>query len=473
MKQFFGKRDGRSAYILLFVLTLLFTWLNKDHFFFWDNVMQLSAPSNWYLDTRFGGLFVPDDIATGHPPLIPIYLALVWSFFGRTLLVSHLAMFPFRFGVLFQLYRLLEKAGVRKEQQRAVFLLVVVDAVFLSQFSLITFELPSLFFFLLLVNSLFTNNRIIQAIGFTFLCLTSLRGAIAGGGFILFSLIEKMRNKEVSYSHILKPYLPGVSVFAVFLMLFYLDKGWLVNNVNSGRWSGYASLVDLKGFLRNIIILFWRLGDYGNFIIWLIPLAALVKWYKTRSGPGAFLERIGLLAVIQIVVLLPFTVTLNNPFGHRYFLPVFVLMIIFAGVWILTFAGRKTVIYLIVMFTLATGNLWIYPLNISQGWDSTAAHWGYYKARREMVTLIRERYGNDVPVGTYFPNIESSRWIDLSEDGVEFREAETETDKLIFYSTIFNVSDEDIEALENRAVWKEVASSQSGLIRCTLYERIN
>jgi len=95
------KRVNRT--ILFIMISLGFTLLNANKFFFWDSISQISIPANWYYDNNFRYFFVPDAYATGHPTFVGMYIALLWNVFGKSLLISHLAMFPFIFGILFQL----------------------------------------------------------------------------------------------------------------------------------------------------------------------------------------------------------------------------------------------------------------------------------------------------------------------------------------------------------------------------------
>ena len=107
--------DSKAARFTLFVITaLLFTLLHSNKFFFWDSIAQVSIPANWYYDHNFRYFFVPDEYATGHPTFVGMYIALLWKVFGRSLVVSHLAMLPFITGIMIQLYSYIKSSGSNK-----------------------------------------------------------------------------------------------------------------------------------------------------------------------------------------------------------------------------------------------------------------------------------------------------------------------------------------------------------------------
>jgi hypothetical protein len=72
--------DNRTARTILFIgVSLGFTLLHANKFFFWDSISQISIPANWYYDNNFMYFFVPDEFATGHLtfPLVIAFTALV------------------------------------------------------------------------------------------------------------------------------------------------------------------------------------------------------------------------------------------------------------------------------------------------------------------------------------------------------------------------------------------------------------
>jgi hypothetical protein len=65
---------------------------------------------------------------------------------------------------------------------------------------------------------------------------------------------------------------------------------------------------------------------------------------------------------------------------------------------------------------IVSGNFWIYPTRISQGWDSTLAHLPYYELRQEALHYLDQQQIPYADVETFFPNTAPLNLIDLSND---------------------------------------------------------
>ena len=133
--KFIDKRIYRA--ILFIGISLGFTLLHANKFFFWDTISQISIPANWYYDNNFRYFFIPDAYATGHPTFIGMYIALLWKVFGKNLLISHLAMVPFIFGILFQLDSYLRDSGKDKFTFLLIFIIVLCDSTLVTQMSMV------------------------------------------------------------------------------------------------------------------------------------------------------------------------------------------------------------------------------------------------------------------------------------------------------------------------------------------------
>ncbi len=456
---------------ILFFFALAFTLTTSGGFFFWDNVIQISAPANWYYENNFSSLFAPDNIATGHPPLIGLYLAAAWKIFGRSILISHLAMLPFTFGVLAQIYILAKLTSLSRAERWLVLLIILADPTLLSQLSLVTFEVPQMFFFLLTINSVLRKRRLLQGTGFMLLILTSLRGTICGGGIVLYIILYEWKSGFKYILKELKYFLPGIFVFLLFISSFYLNKGWVVHNSVSQRWEGMASFEDIRGIARNVLILVWRLIDFGRIGIWVTLFLILYRAINKGSKLDEIQNKILILGGSQLAVMALFTIPFSNTLGHRYFLPVIVLASLFVGVYVIKTLQRYAIILLFNLLLLIAGSLLIYPDHIAQGWDSTPAHWGYYGARKEMIEIITQKYQIDEKIGTFYPNIESPKYIDLEERQPLFKAADISSDQLIFYSNVFNIDDATLNELFSSGRWVKSEEVINRRIRCILFSR--
>jgi hypothetical protein len=464
---------NKYFWILLSVTsaTVIFVFSKSRFGFFWDNVMQLSVPANWYFDNNFSSLLVPDEIATGHPPAVSLYLALWWKMLGRTLFVSHLAFAPFIFGIILQLIKFIRLTGSFSRDSFLILLLLLVDPTLLSQMSLLTFELPMLFFFLLCINSIIDSRFGLLAISFALLCITSLRGTMCGLGVILFALTyNKLIIKRISLNYLIA-FLPGLFLFSLFILWFYIEKGWIIHNTVSLRWPGSSEAATISGIFRNAGIFAWRLVDFGRIGIWLFLLIVFIK--NGLKGLIQDKNRIILLSIIatQAAVFVPILITSGNPVAHRYLLPIIIPVTIFAGS-IINDSFRRRALYIIVLGVLVSGNFWVYPERIAQGWDATPAHWPYYKLRSEMQQYIILENIPSEEVGSFFPFNFSVFDTDLTGARVATKPAEIDRDKFIVYSNVFNVDDEIIDELFRSGNWIARKKIRYGSVYISLYQRI-
>ena len=465
-------RNKKHWFLLLAIsATILFVLLKSGYGFFWDNVMQLSVPANWYYDNNFSSLLVPDEIATGHQPTVSLYLALWWKLLGRTLFVSHIAFAPFIFGIIWQLMKFIRSTGSVYRGSGLILLLLLVDPTLLSQLSLLTFELPLIFFFLLCINSIIDSRYGLLAISFALLSIISLRGTICGFGVILFALTY---NKAILREPSLKRFiyfLPGLILFSLFIMWFYIEKGWVIHNSVSLRWPDSSAVASISGIFRNAGIFVWRLVDFGRVGIWLFLMIVFIT-----KGLKVFIQddnRIALLLIIatQAAVFMPIILTSGNPLAHRYLLPIIIPVTILAGS-IINAQFRRKALYIIILAVLISGNFWVYPEKIAQGWDATPAHWPYYNLRNEMQQyLIHENIPTE-DVGSFFPFNFSKFETDLTGSKVTTKQADKEEDEYIIYSNVFNVDDQTIDELMSSGKWRTRRKISSGLVYMSLYQRI-
>src|SRR6056297_623499 len=115
------QKNSLSITILL-VLSVIWAFLHCDKYFFWDNIVQLSVPANWYFENGISKFFLPDEITTGHPKFAGLYLSLIWKIFGKNIAVSHWALSPFVYGLVYQLFMFI-KTYVARNQREAIIIL--------------------------------------------------------------------------------------------------------------------------------------------------------------------------------------------------------------------------------------------------------------------------------------------------------------------------------------------------------------
>lgn len=115
-----------------------------------------------------------------------------------------------------------------------------------------------------------------------------------------------------------------------------------------------------------------------------------------------------------------------------------------------------------------TGNCWIYPKKIAQGWDATLAHLPYYSLRTKMINFIKQEEIPFAEIGTVFPNVGSFELYELKGEQEGFVKKNFEENNYIFYSNVFNdFSDEELEELDTN--WQVIQSYKSLGIEVILY----
>ena len=159
--------------------------------------------------------------------------------------------------------------------------------------------------------------------------------------------------------------------------------------------------------------------------------------------------------------------------GHRYLLPIYIIIDCLILYLIYKYVERqklKTAFFTICFLGLLSGNLWVYPKKISQGWDSTLAHLPYYELRTQMIDFIKKEKIPLEEIGSAFPNLLSLSYIDLNESEKHFAEKDLSKQEYIFYSNIFNYfTDDEIDDLEqNWTMLKEIKKLNVSLI---LYQK--
>jgi hypothetical protein len=132
---FFRSRRNLPLAICVFVVLALF-FSTMQNSFFWDTVQLGSKHASFYFEADFASLLLPENIDSGHIPFFGMYIALAWKIFGRSLLVSHLAMLPFVLGIVWQLYRVSNLFQIRFPALAV--LLVALDPTLLAQITLVS-----------------------------------------------------------------------------------------------------------------------------------------------------------------------------------------------------------------------------------------------------------------------------------------------------------------------------------------------
>lgn len=461
-----------NSILLVFTAILILGTLKNP--FYWDNTIQISVPANWYYQTNFKSFYLPDSIATGHPTFVGMYFAFLWKLFGRSLAICHLGMFPFVFGLLLQLHKFLRNINITNDVKVIIILgFILLDTTFLSQLSLITFDIIHLFFFFLCINLILTRKNIQFSVFYIILTLISLRASITAGGIFVFNILydRYLLNQKFNPKNYLK-YFPGIFSLFTFLVMFKINKGWVIHNTASNLWEHSGDLASLSQILRNIGVFIWRLIDYGRIIILIYFLVFIIRLIIIRKFQDNTLKILFLIIITQFIFFFPILIFSQNPFGHRYLLPILVPTIILTMYWIISYSKCTKLLVVFALAILVSGHFWLYPLKISQGWDATTLHWNYFIVSEKMNSYIKENKVDKKEIGSFFPNQRSRYFTHIEDDENDVYGGVPFENQYILYSNAFNVPDEVIDSLYSKnSHWKLLKKYTNNRIFISLYQK--
>jgi len=443
------------SFCYILILSLLI--LNIQNSFFWDTVQLGSKHASYFYSTKYSSLLLPDNIDSGHIPAFGIYISLIWNFFERNLLVSHLAIVPFALGIVFQLYKLIKKIAPKKFWG-FILVLTLLDPTLLSQMTLISPDVLLIFFFLLSINSVLDNKRFILSISIIFLFLVSMRGMMVAVCILILDLYLNIlfsKNLKDLLIRLLKRsviYFPALFIFIFFSTYHYLEKGWVGFHSDS-PWAESFEVVNVKTIFFNIGILGWRLIDFGRLGIWIVFGVLFLRYKKELLND----KKARLLIFFFITVLIMLSANMlwaKNLIGHRYLIPVYLSFSILCSYLLFMPIINKKLRIVLSIFWIAiifSGNFWVYPNKVAQGWDSTLAHLPYYNLRTKAIDYLKNEKIPVIEVASFFPNNSSFDAIDLNGNQKNFVIFDGNNEYL-FYSNVYNVSDNEYEQIINNYI---------------------
>ena len=469
--------SNQRILIIVYLLAIVLTFLVKENCFFWDTVQFGSIHPHFYLENNFSSFFLPESMDSGHPPTFGIYIALVWKIFGKTLAVSHFAMLPFLMGIIFYL-NLLGKYFFKNSLFLSAFVLLhVFDPCLAGHAAFVSPDILVVLFFLMSFYGILNQKKIHLLIGVLGLCLMSTRGMMTVAALFIFDFINYIwiEKNKVSFLNLFYktlPYALGGILGICFLISHYYHTGWIGYHENS-PWSPSFDKMDATGVIKNILVLGWRLLDFGRVFLWLVLFFISFKIFRKKIKFDQKSWQLMVLLILLVIFLMPPMVIHKMLSGHRYLFPIILIFNSLVLYFIFKYSETRPlrkVLFLIAFLGLSLGNFWVYPRQIAQNWDTTLAVQPYFELRKKMLQFIDD---NKIPVeaiGSTFPNIQSFKFLDLTEDKRKFSEKNFQQQEYIYYSNVFNdFTDEEIEALETD--WIVLKSFERMNIEVVLYKK--
>ncbi len=442
--------------------------------------------AHYYYENAFPSVVLPLDLDSGHPPFYAMYVAAMWSCFGQTLAVSHWAVFPFLIGLGISYYHLADYFLPTKAVPYALFLLLTEPSL-LAQSFLGGVDIALVCLYLMALNGIFYRKRWLLAIALCLMSTFSLRGIIAVGLLGTTEFLVKMLENSSLKSNSLKSlsfilhrcfsvlqkitpaYLP--SIFMVLTWLYYHHEvsGFWVSNPDS-PWAADYGFVDFKGWLKNLVVVVWRLLDYGRILMWSVAAFLLLQWllkrnnttiegqasgFNTKDFASKF-QSLFLFTLLPLIFYLPFITLRQTPILHRYFLPT-ILLVTILFVFLFAFVKSNKVrnfAFIAAVVALLSGHFWVYPDHIAKGWDASLAYLPYFELNDEATAYIEAQNIPFEAVGSEFPAVNPRKFTHLQETDLGHfvdKDAYEMTDfKYILQSNVMNdFSEQDLEALQS------------------------
>ncbi|MDR1730449.1 MAG: hypothetical protein LBR52_07290 [Prevotellaceae bacterium] len=460
-----------TGIILLFVIVLKISLM--DVTFFWDAITCLSLPARFFYENKLQTFVYSGWLDNGDPHVIPYLLAIVWTLFGKNLIISHLMFLPVVAGAVFQIILLCKKTlapNCGKSDFIVFFfgcLLVLADPSILTQLLLLGIDLWVIFFAIYAVNQMLCDKKAGLSLAFIGLCLTNKRGMIIAATLMIvyvlkIFLLERRAFSVKEFTKIILPTLPGCFTVFIYLLFRFYYHGWVFTNVDSA-WAGTGNLVDFYGFIRNCAAFVWRNLDFGRIGLWAVMLFMLVKFGYKRlfNSETCFLWLSYFLLQFSFACV---TLTITNPFGARYFVVQFILFAILTVKLVFDLFDEKhaKIIASLLIVISVTGNLWLYPEKIAKNWDCTLKHLPFYSLRKECFDYMEKHEIAYEQTASGFCLYGDQRNVDLMNKERIIQSILTEETRFFLYSNISNLEDELIDELNNSEIWTNIKTFESG-----------
>lgn len=467
------------VYIILVMLTL-------NNCFFWDSIQQSSKEGYWFYSNNFSSLALPgfsDGSEIGgtgyHPPLMGLMTALMWSIFGMKLWVTHLFILMWAFLLAYHTHGLL-KHFLPVTLQGWVMMIPLFDSTVLAQIAIASPDIVLLTSFVMALRAMIEKRKLFLIVSLIFLSLINGRGMFAAALIYVFSVVDASVHDREKFSMSLLfkkvvPFIPvGILLMTYFIYYFY-NHGWFFNDPNSPWAEGWQSPQGLREYLKNLAAYGLRILENGRFFIWLVGLWVVLKIRNSRNQLFIRGRDISLvmLVVLFIILYLYFAMTTKIVICSRYYMPMFFVLVLITFILLsrLVSPRKASIVAIVSIVMLITGNFWIYPDKIAKAWDSTLAHLSYYPLREECFKYIEENNISPDELSGGFCFAGNQRYIDLKDR--DYRISGGHLTRYFIYSNISNVEDQFAEALFDSSQWREVKTFRSGFVRIVLFEKIN
>jgi len=448
------------------VFFILLTVLSFRIPFFWDNVSVIAEAGTHIFNNHLSSIILPENLDAGHVPLIALYFAVMWTLFGKSLIVSHLIMLPFVIGLIWEFYKL-SKQFLSEEFIKISLLFLLLEPVFCTQTILMGYDVILAYFFFASINCLQKNQRIRLLIMLSFLAMINLRGIpLTLAVFLIHFFVYRDVSKRSFLKQNIFLYFLPIAIAGSWLIFHYNIKGWFIIAPSREVQRQINSTAML---IRQTLYIGWKLADYGKIFFWIFIILSSVKFYKTDVQ----IRKILLILFMPIICLSVSMIPFSNPVGHKYFLTVYLFLPIAMAYHIKLLKSSWRAIT-IVLFCIISffGNFIMYPERFGNGWDTSLKVLSYFPLKEKMDGYITENKIESKEIGASFPMFGDERYSKLSNEEFVISDIDNKPLEKWNYIILSNISNSYSDQLkaEIRSKWKLMQKFKSGQVYLELYQ---
>lgn len=419
---------------------------------FWDSILILSKTASFLYDNGLTSFIYPSTIDNGDPQLVPFLIALTWYIAGKSLFTTHLLLSITLIFTIREVY-LLAKQQFPRNYTHWVFALILFEPALMSQTLGLYQDAFIILFGIIAIRTTLGDNKKTLSLALLLLSMTSRRGMLLAFGIMCAGFLIRLIQQKSLFRTIkiqLPIYLPAALFVVIFIIWRKVNYGWFftTDQTTTGQPANFET------FIRNCIILIRWFIDNGRIFLWLAIVYLVVKnkvgldFIKKEYKPVIILSSI-------LLVMMSVTLTLQNPFGARYFTIHYMLIIMLLSKLIVDYLELRKIRFMFtgLIILLISGNFWFYPENLAQSWDANVSHKNYFTLRKEAINYLESK---DIPfdnVSAGFPMYAEFKYIDINNDNRKFRETDLKSGWVI-YSNVFNYSDEEIVSCKKMILMK-------------------
>lgn len=426
------------------MFSMLFTVVLLKLPFYGDQATLVSGPAQYYYDSGFSSLILPAGLETGHPPLYPILIAVIWTVFGKSLAAVHIVSFLCVLFLIVQVYRLIQY-HLPTVGGGIAMLFVWCFPVLWAQVAGMGCDVLLTALVLFIVNQHQKGLTWRLAFALAVLPLLSMRGWIWLGATGLYALWTSGNVKA-------RIRVAGIWCLSIIpVVLYYILHAqvtgwWLLPEHNN--WANHRSFNSPVLAAGKAFEWSFRLLEFGMIIPVFVWLWSCIQRFRLRT-----ISTLDIFILCALFALAAFTLPFRGPIVVRYMLPVHIAILIASAATFgkrLHIAGNKALLLPIcICLWMVSCHFYAYPqmrrslFEYSWG-DGSLAHLSYFTHRSEMRQYIDQHAISRSKIYTAFPETKSYAETELQDDTthcITLTADNIDQAEWVIYSNVMNMID--------------------------------